>query len=1115
MKLTALLLIFTGFQAFSKGFSQDRINITLRDVQLKYAITYIQQTTKYRFIYNDDLVPQNKSVSIDAKEATIEEVLNILFQSTNLRYHVMDNNLIVISEGDEKKKEQILVNGTIHLHNNDGTFSIRGGISVIEKGTNNGTITDDKGRFSLSVHDENSILIISSVGYSPKEVPITANAGTIEITLEASATEMQNVVVTALGVTRQKKSLTYATQTLPGTELSNTRDLNLSNALDGRVAGLTINKTNAGPGSSSRIIFRGNRSITGNNQPLIVVDGVRVDNTANAFTDVTANIAGTRDNGDGISNINPDDIESVTVLTGASAAALYGSDASNGAILITTKKGRSGSGVGVQLSSSVVLDNPMILPKSQNVYGQGQGGVFIANSLDSWGPKMEGQEVQDWTGKTQALSPQPDNIKDFFQTGTELINTISLSAGNEKSQTYFSYTNNYSTGIMPNNTYKRNNLNLRQTNQLTSKLSMDLKANYIEEDIENRPMAGAGNYALATIYSMPRSLRLSDIKNYESINPTDLSLSQNYWATPTPNFQNPYWSAYRNLYDRTRNRFLGLASLKYQITPEFSIQARTSLDYYSDYSQEMDYSGSYWITFAGQGNYIVNKSSTRQFNNDLLLNYTKNLSDAFHLNVLAGASLEQFNFQSTNSNDQGLTIANFFTLSNGLATLSTNSLSRTEKQSIYADVNISYKNYLFLEVTGRNDWNSTLPVNNASYFFPSIGGSAILNDALNLPKTISLLKVRTSYALVGNGTGFNQLKSSPTFGPGGNGGFLYVDRVLHDADLKPEQTKSFEAGVDFGFFKNRLGGEFTFYKTNTINQILQIGVPNPSGYAFRIINAGNIQNQGVEIQLFGKPVETKNFNWTITFNFGLNRNKIIYLDSLQKSPPLSSPETLGSIVADEGKSYGDIYTTSFMRNSSGQILVDTSGKPLVQTDQTKHYAGNSNPLWTAGMINTFQYKNWTVSFLIDMRKGGIVVSGTQALMASKGTSELTVANRETGFIVPNSVMQDGSKNTKVISVEDYWRWVGSDNLVGEAFTYDATNIRLREASISYNFSKIINGSFIKGATLTLLGRNLFFFKNNAYGFDPESALSTGNNQGLEYTSVPSTRSYGLYLKLNF
>ncbi|HEY4936309.1 MAG TPA: TonB-dependent receptor plug domain-containing protein, partial [Puia sp.] len=400
MKLTALLLIFTGFQAFSKGFSQDRISITLKDVQLKYAITYIQQNTKYRFIYNDDLVPQNKSVSIDAKEATIEEVLNILFQSTGLLYHVMDNNLIVISISEEQSSLLLEIKGVVHLHNSDGTYSIRGGVSVIEKGTSNGTITNEKGQFILTVRDPSSVLLISSIGFSTKEVSLSGVSSPVDITLEAAATEMQNVVVTALGITRQKKSLPYATQTLPGSEISDTRDLNLSNALDGRVAGLTINKTNAGPGSSSRIIFRGNRSITGNNQPLIVVDGVRVDNTANAFTDVTANIAGTRDNGDGISNINPDDIESVTVLTGASAAALYGSDASNGAILITTKKGRSGAGVGIQFSSSAVFNNPMILPNSQNVYGQGQGGIFLANSQDSWGPKMEGQELQDWTGKT-------------------------------------------------------------------------------------------------------------------------------------------------------------------------------------------------------------------------------------------------------------------------------------------------------------------------------------------------------------------------------------------------------------------------------------------------------------------------------------------------------------------------------------------------------------------------------------------------------------------------------------------------------------------------------------------------------------------------------------------
>ena len=920
---------------------------------------------------------------------------------------------------------------------------------------------------------------------------------------------------TALGITRQKKSVTYATQTVKGSDLSDTRESNISSAMTGKVAGLTINKTNAGPGSSNRIIFRGNRSITGNNQPLIVVDGVRIDNSAKGFTDVTGNVQGTRDNGDGISNINPDDVETMTVLTGASAAALYGSDASNGAIIITTKKGRSGKGIGIQVSSSFLMERPMILPKTQDIYGQGDSTIFNPGSLYSWGPKMQGQMVTDWTGKSQALNAQPNNIKNFFQTGNEWVNSISASAGNERSQTYFSYTNNYSKGILPNNFYKRNNFNLRQTSQLSKQLSLDLKANYILEDIENRPMAGAGNYAVSTIFSMPRSIRLSDVKNYESIDPSDLSLKQNFWASNTPTFQNPYWSVYRDLYERVRNRLIGLISLKYQITPNLSIQGRSSLDYYTDNSEEKDYNDSYWVTFAGQGNYIINKESNRQFNNDILINYNKNFGDLWSLNVNAGASLEQFNFESTNSNDQGLTIANFFTLANGLATVSTNSIARTEKQSVYAAAQIGYKNALYVDVTGRNDWNSTLPVDHASYFFPSIGASAVLNELFSIKGPISLLKLRSSYAEVGNGTAFNQLKSSPTLIPGGNGGFLLVDRVLHDAELKPEKTKSFELGLDIAFFKNRLGAEITYYKTNTINQILSIGVPNPSGYAFRVINAGNIRNQGVEALLYATPIESKDFKWTLSFNFGLNRNKILYLDSLQKAPPLSSPEKLGTIVAEEGKSYGGIYTTSFSRNASGQILVDDNGMPLIEQDQTKHFAGNYNPDWTAGLTNTFQYKNWSLSFLIDMRKGGIVVSGTEALLASHGVLDKTVADRETGFVVPNSVKQDGSKNETSVRPEDYWKLVAGSNLVGELFVNDATNIRLREASLTYNFTKFISGTFVKGASLTLMGRNLFFLKNKAYGFDPESAYSTGNNQGLEYAALPSTRSYGLFLKLNF
>ncbi|HVY73736.1 MAG TPA: SusC/RagA family TonB-linked outer membrane protein [Puia sp.] len=1114
MKFLILFLFVGSLQLHATGYAQVKINLSLQHVEIKKALLAIQRESPYRFMYNDDLLPREARVTIEVKDAGIDDVLNTLFANTSLTYTILKNNLVVISNKKEEAAA-VTVNGTVQLRGQDGQLSSRSNITVVEKGTAHGTVTDDNGAFSLSVSGPDAVLEISFVGYKTQDFPLNGQAN-VNIVLDIQDNQLQDVVVTALGISRQKKSISYATQSLKGSELSDSRNVNVTSAMEGRVANMTINKTNAGPGSSNRIVFRGNRSITNGNQPLIVVDGVRVDNTPNAFTDVTGNVHNdARDNGDGISNINPDDIESMTVLTGASAAALYGSDASNGAIIITTKKGKSGRGAGIQISSSAVFENPLVLPDFQNVYGQGVGGTFIPSSNYSWGPQMTGQQLQDWTGKTQAFSPQPDNVKDFFQTGSELVNTASISAGGEHAQTYFSYTNTYSKGILPNNYYKRNNLNLRETVQLTPKLSLDFKANYIEENIENRPLAGAGNHAVSTLYAMPRSLRLSDIKNYQSIDPSDLSVKQNYWAGQNPSYENPYWSVYNNLYQKIRNRFLGLISLKYQITPNLSVQGRSSLDYYSDRSEEKDFTDTYWVTYAGGGDYINIKSSTRQFNNDLLLNFNKNFSNGLSLNVNAGASIEQYNYEVTRGDDQGLNIANVFSFGNGLATVSSNGIARTQKQSVYAAAELGYNNYLFLDLTGRNDWNSTLPPDHASYFFPSVGVSALLNEIFKMAEPISLLKLRASYAFVGNGTSFNQLQPSPTISPGGNGGFLNVDRVLRNPELKPEETRSFETGLEFGFLNNRFGGDITYYHTNTINQILSIPVPNPSGYAFRIINAGNIRNEGIELLLHAKAVDQHDFTWTISFNFGMNRNKILYLDSLQKAPPLASPENLGEIVAEEGKSYGDIYTTSFQRNANGQIIVDPTGLPLIESDQMKYYAGNYNPDWTAGIGNTLRYKNWSLYFLIDERKGGVVVSGTQALMAAQGTSKNTVPYRDGGFVVPNSVMQDGSKNTTAVSAQDYWMLVGGSQ-VGEPFINSATNIRLREASLTYMFSTgTLSKTFIKGISLTAIGRNLFFFKNNAVGFDPESALGTGNNQGLEFASLPSTRSYGLYLKLNF
>lgn len=1109
-------MLITCLHVHAKGIAQTKISVSLKDVPIKHALLSIQKNSSYRFIYNDDILPGNITVTLTVKDADVQEVLDSVFSQTNLTYRILDNNLIVIAQKNQARA--VPVNGHVKVKNKDGSESAVSNVSIVEKGTSNGTRTNDNGDFTISVSNPNATLLISYVGYVTQEYPLNGQT-TVNVVLNADEKELGEVVVTALGITRQKRSLTYATQSLKGEDLSNSREVNVTSAMNGKVAGLTINKTNSGPGGSNRIIFRGNRSIGRTNQPLVVVDGVRIDNSAKAGADVA--LFGARDDGDGISNINPDDIESMTVLTGASAAALYGSDASNGAIIITTKKGSIGKGIGIQVSSSAAMENPLVLPDFQNRYGQGDAGVFVPASANSWGPEMTGQDVTDWTGKTQPLTPQSNNVDDFFRTGTEFINSVAVSAGTEKAQTYFSYTNTLSNGILPNNSYKRNNVLLRQTTQIAKGLSLDIKANYIAEDVENRPLTGAGNRITSTLYAMPRSLRLSDIKNFETLH-EDGALTQNYWATPSPSFQNPYWSAYRNLYTRKRDRFIGLAALRYQLTPELSIQVRTSLDYYTDIGEEKDYNNTFWLTdYPGQGNYILNKESNRQFNNDVLLSYNKNFSDKLSLTINAGASIEQYHFERTTLNNQGLNAPNIFATSNAVSlSNSVNNyipyapLARTEKQSVYASAQLGYNNYLFLEFTGRNDWNSTLPVKNASYFFPSAGISALLNEILHLPVAISILKLRTSYAFVGNGTGFNELKPVYSLAPGGNSGFLLIDGTLRNANLKPEETHSFEAGLDAGFIDNRIGFQATYYNTNTINQILTIPVPAASGYARRIINAGKIQNQGIELVVNAQPVRSKNFNWKMQLVFGSNVNKVIRLDSLQPKVSLSSPQALGSIVVEEGRKYGELYTSSLQRDNNGNVVVDATGKPLLITDQTK-YAGNFNPDWTAGFSNTFQYKNWSLYFLIDERKGGTIISGTQALMASAGTSAATEPNRETGFIIPNSVTEDGGKNTQPVTAQDYWMQVASNN-IGELFAYSATNIRLREASISYAFppAKLASG-FIKGVQLSLVGRNLFFFKNKAQGIDPETALGTGNNQGIEYASLPSTRSYGLYLKFNF
>jgi len=1110
MKLTYLLTICCILQAYANAYAQYHVSLDVRDARIKDVLKEIQRSSAWRFVYHDDLLPDESRVTIKAKDQPITDVLTQVLKPSGLMHRQVNDRLIVILPSPEDGVQDSLVRGRVRLRDAAGELFTIAGVTVRVPGTALATSTADDGSFSLRLADTEATLEIAYMGYGTRREPLR-NRTEIDVILDPETVQLEDVVITALGIPRERRSLTYAAQTLAGETLSNSRETNITSALNGRIAGLTINKTNAGPGSSNRIVFRGNRSITGNNQPLIVVDGVRIDNTPKAFADVA--LFGARDNGDGISNINPDDIASINVLTGPSAAALYGSSASNGAVIITTKTGRKDRQTAIGISSSYMWESPMIYPRFQNVYGQGEGGLYSAQSDQSWGPAMDGQQLADWTGETRPFSPQPDNFRDFFRTGGETINTLTLSAGNETLQTYLSYTNTYANGIIDGNDFKRNNINLRQTARLGKKLVADAKINYIYEDVINRQATGEANRAVSTLYRIPRNIDLADARDFETLN-DDGTLTQNYWRPGSPSMQNPYWSIYRNLYDRLRNRVMGMVSLKYEFTPTLSLQYRTSLDYYADQVEERNYNDTYWLLTPGKGNYVVGNEASRLFINDLLLSYSTRFGDHWGLNLNAGAILEQYHSNGTRTNNNGLSIPNLFSLGNALASSSTSSLARTETQSLFAAASVGYRDYIYLDVSMRNDWNSTLPAGNRSYFFPSFGANVLWNEALQLPEAITFLKTRASYAFVGNGTAFNMLKPSFSIVPGGTTGLLLIDRTMRNADLKPEQTRSIEAGVDLGLWADRFGLSATFYKSNTVNQILTIGVPNPSGYAFRVINAGNIQNKGVELQLHAAPVAGEHFRWRIDMQFGANKNSILELDSLQKRPPLSSPDRIGVIVAEEGKGYGELYTRGFVRNTSGQIIVGNNGLPLL-TDMSFH-AGNYNPKWTAGISNALDYGPLRLAFLIDMRKGGTVLSHTQALMAAAGVAERTLANRESTFVIPNSVREDGSPNTLGVTPEAYWTHVGGSDPVGEAFLYQGTNARLRELSLGYTLPPaLLSESFIKQATLSLVGRNLFFLYNAADGFDPESALGTGNNQGIEYTPMPSTRSYGLHLKIDF
>ncbi|MEO5998871.1 MAG: SusC/RagA family TonB-linked outer membrane protein [Chitinophagaceae bacterium] len=1110
MRLTiALLLLFT-FQVNANSYAQ-KITIVKKNARLTELFKSIEEQTGFLFFYDKVLIRSAAPIDVDIRDVTLEQALSACLKNQQLTYSIVKTTIVI---RPERKQPKQLESKTTLPEADAPPIEIRGQVkdeegnplanaSVTIKGSNRGVTTDANGEFTIEVPDDRTILVISFTSFTSQEIRIGSRKS-FNLSLVKANSSLDAVVVTALGIKRQEKSLTYSEQTVKTSQMNEAKETNVINTLQGKIAGITITKNATGPGSSSKVLLRGTRSIFGNSQPLYVVDGVPLDNTSREQGD--GGTHGGRDGGDAIGMLNSDDIESLTVLKGASAAALYGSQGQNGAIIITTKRGKVGK-VSVSYTGNITMDQANILPEMQSDYGQGAGGVYNSRSETSWGPKISGQPITLWNGHNVNMTGQPDRLTDFFRKALSTSNTVSVTGGSEKMQTYFSYGNTNAQGILRNHDLNRNNFDLKIENNITSKLSFFAKMTYIIEDVNNKPFTGERNDATGSIYHAPASIPLSEMQNYEYFDSLGFR-KQSYWSPNSTYFSNPYWKMYRMTFHEQKRRLLGLFSAQYKFNSWLDLQVRGSVDRNDEKTNEKMFQDSYELS--GNGNLYNLYNGTRQATNmDALLSINRDLGKDLNLTAHIGGSVQQTTYTTVYTQANGLNKLDFFTMDNAKNPKTSNIYGSTPQvQSLYATATLSFKDYLYLDVTARNDWSSALPKENQSYFYPSFGLSAILSDILKLPSWISYGKARVSIANAGYG-GQEYLTNS--YFNVAAGGTINPPAIRSLGNYKPEITTSFEAGLNFQFFDNRLGFDATYYSSQTKNQLISLSVPNATLYSAQYINAGLIENKGVEIIMNGTPVKTKAFSWEIGVNFAKNINKLVRLtDALSSALLGDDREVLER--ADVGRSFGEMYMAEWKKDSLGRKLVDANGVPIV-TGKTA-YAGNYNPDYMLGVSNTLNFSRLSLRFLIDYRHGGTVVAGTQAGLDAVGDSKQSLEGRE-GMVL-DAFTADGKINTKSIKAETYWQSLGNRTPVKDVYAFSATNMRLRELALGYRISDRLTSktNVLTAAKLSLVARNLFFFQRDA-PYDPEIATAISNRGGLEYNSLPSTRSIGLNLTMTF
>ena len=1082
---------------FNASVLAQNVKMHLNGVTVKTAMHTLKQQSGYSFVFEASAMNTNKKISVNA--TTLNEAVKQILSGQNVSYTISGKNIIVSPTTNKHSVQKITrkskkITGRVLDEQGEPVM----GAVVKEAGAKSGAITDIDGNFTLDAHDGETVEV-SYIGYQPQTVKVGPKDA-YDIQMRPSSKTLNEVVVTALGIKKEAKSLSYNVQQVNGSEVLKVADANFVNNLNGKIAGVTINSSSSGIGGSSRVVMRGAKSINGNNNVLYVIDGIPMPSLQ--ATQPSGIFEGAGQSGDAAAMINPDDIESLSVLSGPSAAALYGSDAANGVILITTKKGKEGK-VQVNYSGNFQFSSPFVMPEFQNEYGPSETGSYY-----SWGAKLN---------KRSSYDP-----KNFFQTSTSYTNSVNLTTGTEHNQTFVSLSSTNSEGIIHNNNYDKYNLSIRNTSKfLNDKMTLDV--NYMLSSVKEQNMVSQGLYfnPLVAVYLFPAGDDFDNVGYYERYD-SDRNFPVQYWSYGDNglSMQNPYWITERTRHINHKTRNMATMSLKYDATKWLSLTGRVKYDN-SDERYEKKYNASTNTLFASKyGHYALNSQNNRQLFAEAFATVNKYFDqDRWSLTAVLGTNFDQRDYRQNGFDGNLKGVANLFTLPNvataDAGTKFTQAGYTTRKEALYGSAQLGYKSRVYLDMTARNDWASKLAGAQDSYFYWSAGLSGIITDIIPQIKNdyLNYFKARISYSEVGNDP-YEPFLTHPTYAMGTT--YPVTSTRMPNTDLKPERTKSWEAGLDFVLFKNRLKLNATLYSSQTYNQFFTVELPSSSGYTSVIVNGGRVDNKGIELSA-RYTQKLGQVNWESYLTWTLNRNKIKELLREWKNPEdgqvysLSELDMGGSgaykMRLTEGGTLGDIYVNTLATDEHGAIYVDPVSQE-VRAESNKYVkAGHSTPNYNLSWGNSFSWKGLTGSFLFTYRNGGIVVSETQAMLNAFGASKESADARNAGGVIING---------KPIPAQKYYQTVGSTSgNIGSQYVYSATNLRLSEVTIGYDLPVNRWVSWLRGANISFVAHNLWMLKNNAPN-DPESTASTGTYwQGIDYFMQPSLRTMGFSVKLQF